>query len=715
MKDFPRYLFYVTLGLVLMLPARQQAQAQESCTYRSVNVQIFPLGNDRSALQEAIRSNTQNIIGMMNRGNDSAFDGIDVRSSDEGDLANACSLHPRYKILVLPLLSDDQQRMYEVRGLHLANIDRPEAQMSLIFDHLGNPTAARIVDENERGLAWNALSSQVMEDPNGPRILTLIQQLQDAYNDDALAVASGTASTMENVARLLSEATINVSKLKNNRVQRIPYNPSSGYIRALTRLIRGASGAPKITYELVHMYPHVDEQGNKSDTNYRVTLIQHWRFPPGGYLDTDYLSLDINLNNGSPIASRNAGRGSFNIYSRPRGIDIVEFDSQDWSGLNRKTQYEAIVNAPGQYHYMTLDNVWFKREHVIAWPDSVLNRRDIWVDMEHLPGQIVLNVIPEARNATFLVNGENERDVVNGRTIMIPVSELGNVPGPDDDASDINRTVRIDVLHQDLEPNTFFSETITLTSPEPYTLNIPFPTGTLAVGSSPEPSSVWVNGSEMGPTRLEQEMNVTPADSPLMVQVTNEACLPGELETDCVMHIPSEVRPVAIVSQQTSEEMFYLKPFIVRNETGAGKITAYPIMRNDNLVTVRYHIEDSRDRNRKFFVDFDMMNGATGGKVSDLEGEVTCAASGASSTACVGKNIRPGEFEFTWDMSNYSDNMDNGYVPVLALRKKSPCWPCVLIPAAAGVAAAYIWPRTGSNETPDGFVPPPRPSETQNR
>ena len=715
MKDFSRYSFYAILGMLLLVSSAWQpanAQTRKTCAYRTVNVQIFPLAESNAALERAIRSNTQSFLNMLNRGNPAAFDGIDVRSSDAQDLANACTLHPRYKILVIPLLSGDNQRVYEVRGIHLTNINRPAAQLSIMYNSAGEATSMRIIDESERNDAWAALSAEAASDPNRAEILRTIQELEEAYNVDARSVIAEGVTTMPNVARLLERATVNVSKLKNNRVERIPYSSSARYVQRLVQKIKGQGSAPEITYELVEIYPHVDENGNPSSSDFRVTLIQHWMYPPTGYLDTDYLALDFNLDQSNPISSRNAGRGSFNVYSRPSGIQITRFDSQDWSMFNRVTPYEALINVPWQYHYLTLENVWYAPKHEVVTPDQVVNREDVMVEMEHLPGQIIVNVLPEPRNSTILINGENETDAVNGRVLLINPGDLGGVPSPDAAVTSNERTVQIQVAHPDFNPPVFYDSIVTLPSPDAVTIDVPLPDGELDVSSTPEPSSVLVNGQVVGDAHYVDTYPVTPLNDPLRVQVRNDTCLPGDQESDCIVHVPSEEREVHIGPNQTSAETFYLMPFVVRNDTQAGRITAQPIERNGNLVTVRYQIEDNRDRNRKFFVDFDMMNGVNGGKITDLDGEVTCSGSAASQDQCLGRGIRPGMYEYTWDVSQWEG--DRGNVPVLALRKKSTCWPCVLLPAAAGVAAAYIWPRTGSNEDPS-FVPPPRPNETQNR
>ena len=116
-------------------------------------------------------------------------------------------------------------------------------------------------------------------------------------------------------------------------------------------LIRGVGAAPKITYELVHIYPHRDgisENGTGAypePLTYRVTLVQHWMFPPNGYIDTDYVSLDVDIRPEPHITARNAGRGSFVLDSNPDAVEVVEFDGKNWRGMGVKTPLNDFINA----------------------------------------------------------------------------------------------------------------------------------------------------------------------------------------------------------------------------------------------------------------------------------------------------------------------------------------------------------------------------------
>ncbi|MFK7848727.1 MAG: hypothetical protein AB8G77_25795 [Rhodothermales bacterium] len=715
---------YGVLSMLFMLLSMPLARAQNHCDVidHDVNVAMWelpaPNGNtsEKAELQQELVQITNAVLDAINNRRQPVSDAIstEIKSMLARDFnGDYCVRKGRagrgrpfnygqYNLLLIPRL--DMPDTFEIRGLHLISNegntnDWPQA--ILTFRIVGSDvtlTDVRMETKSQREA--RSMDRIPANDSRAMAAFRLVESLEDAYNEDGADIDAA-------MNRILDDDKVGVVEIIVSQIGRADKEKSAArYVRDLRRNIN-VYGETGITYELVDVY-----QLNNTDV-YRVTLVQHWMYENrNSYVDSDFLAIDVVFDGNEPaISRRQAGRGAFNVYSRPSNVQITKFNGADWSDASppRATPFEQIMNAPLQYHGLTLDNVWYASVDTSRTPDDVLNWRNLTVEMEHLDGSIVLNVLPEPRGATFLVNGENEQDVVNGRVIPIKWTDLGGVPSPDGEITSDERTIRIDVLHPDLSPQTFFAETLTLTSPDPLTVNVPFPTGTLAIESVPTASTVFVNGQEMGTTRLEKEMNVTPANSPLAVQVKNDSCLPGTLESECKLHIPSEVRNVHIEAQKTSDEVFYLMPFLVKNETSAGRITAFPIERNGNLVTVRYMIEDVKDRNRKFFVDFDMDQMPGGKKIADLEEEVQCGGNETSQAQCLGNKMRPGEYVFTWDMSDWSDRMDQENMPVLTLRKKTACWPCVLLPAAAGVAAAYIWPRTGKGGDDGAFIPPPRP------
>jgi hypothetical protein len=161
----------------------------------------------------------------------------------------------------------------------------------------------------------------------------------------------------------------------------------------------------------------------------------------------------------------------------------------------------------------------------------------------------------------------------------------------------------------------------------------------------------------------------------------------------------------AIIHEAPTELNVALAPFYVRNETKEGAIDV-SLERDGETLMVDYGLSDADGRNRKYRVSLSIQD-AEGNETPIDEAAIRC--SGDSPASCVGKGIRPGDGSFSWAM-DYPD----GSMPVLTLSRKKMCWPCVLIPAAAGVAAAYIFPRTGSGSSGPP-LPPPRPDDLSTR
>ncbi|MEM8486936.1 MAG: hypothetical protein AAF564_15390 [Bacteroidota bacterium] len=711
------------LAILLVFAGAKQAAAQDQCDAIShdVNVAMWrmlaPNGDntERDAIRDELVSITNVVLDAINkRDRQPSHPGLSTQMKEalaENFYSDFCvrkglASRGTYNLLLIPKL--EEVNMFEIRGLHLVSNqtgteERPQAILE--FEIVGSAVTLRAVKletQAERNVRSSALAAQL--DGRALEAYQIVRRLEAAYNhQEATAIDAAVREILDDSKIVDGNVEIILSQYgRQNRTR-----TAEAYANALKNVI-SVLGNTEITYEMVDVY-----QLNDAEDVYRVTVAQHWMYQnPNSYLDTDFLAIDVVFNGNEPVISRRqAGRGAFNIYSRPSNVQITELNGKNWSTIDppRVTPFEQIMNAPLQYHRIRLENVWYQPVDTSRTPDEVLNLVDLMVEMKHHNGNVVLNVNPSPRGSTFLINGQNEQPVVNGSVIEIPWEMLDGVPSPDGAIVSDDRTVQIEVRHPDLEPMTFFNESITLPNPNPLTLNIPFPRGNLAASSVPTPSNILINGESVGATPLNVEMDVTPRDEPLRVQVRNDSCLPDDNVSECKMHIPSEVRPVHIRPQQTTEEVFNLMPMLFRNETGAGKITAFPIARDGDMVRVKYMIEDINDRNRKFFVDFDMDQMPGGEKVGDLEDGVTCRGNETSQTQCLGKNLRPGEYEFVWDMSNWTDTMDQNTMPVVTLRRKSTCWPCVLIPAAAGVAAAYIWPRTGSGGDDNTFIPPPRP------
>ena len=684
------------------------AQTTATCDFASVDVEVFPLEESARSLQDQLRTSSRAFLRALNdRSVGPLLESMDIDDDDRAFLEAACTMHGRYKVLIIPVISSNGEVSYHIRGIHLSEIDLERPQLALYFDKAGQLTGAEIMDETDRLESWAAVREKMGYLPRGMEVLNLIKELEEAYNVDALAVANG-SENMPNLSRLLENAEINVSKLKNGRPERVPYRSSDVYITRLKNLIQNVGAAPHITYELVNVYPHRDTFGEVSSSSYRVTLIQHWMFPPGGYIDTDYVSLDIELNTNTFVRSRNAGRGSFSIETNPDGVQVTEFNNEDWTGRNVLTPFLEAINAPWQFHYVTLDNVWYETVYGVISPEEVLSNSVASFDMRHLEGQIQLTVEPDMENTTISVEEESgvfiNRAMENGGLLNIPLTQLKNVPEPGGRIESDERQVRLRITRDNYES---VDTTITLPAPEPYPLVITLQrlVGQLAVTSTPEPTNVLVDDEQVGQTPFEGTFDVTSEADPLTLSVQQGACFSNELATDCVLHIPSERRSVQISAGNTTDEHFDLTPFIVRNLTGSASVQVQ-LERTEESVMLDMAIEDNKGRDRKYVVDFELQDRQSWQPVQDLSSSIVSCS---SESACVGKGVRPGAHVIEWGVNESLMTPDENTVPVLTLRRKGMCWPCVLLPAAAGVAAAYVFPRTGSGG-PLPFLPPPRPT-----
>ena len=711
MKDFfsTRLLQVLCILLVSsMATQKSSAQANASCNFTGVDVEVFPLEESARPLQAQLLTSTRDFLRALNgRTAESLLESMQVSDADRQLLEAACTLHNRYKVLVIPVFSSTGESSFQIRGIHLKGVDMDRPQLALSFSNEGELLGAEIFDEADRLESWDTARERVSDLPRGMEVLELIKDLEEAYNIDALAVANG-SEDMPNLERLLDNAEINVSKLKNGQPERVPYRSSNVYISRLKSLIQGSVGAPQITYELVNIYPHRDSFGEVSSTSYRVTLIQHWMFPPGGYLDTDYVSLDIELNTRTFVRSRNAGRGSFSVATNPDGVQVAEFNGENWAGRNILTPFQEIINAPWQFHYITLENVWYEPVYGVISPEDVLRHNVLSFDMQHLEGQVQLTVEPDMDNTTVSIEDESgtfvNRSVQNAGILNIPVEQLKSVPAASGRIVSDDRQVRLRITRENYEP---VDTTLTLPSPEPVPVTITLQklVGQLAVTSTPQPSDVLVENEMVGQTPFEGTFDVTDEEDPLSLAVRNDSCLANTFPSDCVLHIPSESQEIEITAGSTTDTHVELVPFIVRDLAKTASIDVQ-LNRVQNAIMLDVNIEDDKGRDRKYVVDFELQDRESWQPVQDLSPSILSCT---TESACVGKGVRPGQHVIEWGVNESLLTPNASTVPVLTLRRKGLCWPCVLAPAAAGVVAAYVFPRTGSGG-PLPFLPPPRPT-----
>ena len=667
-------------------------------------------------LEERVSMSVGRFLCSINASSPDVSD-IEVTAEDIEILSNSETLHPVYKILLIPVVPAQGAVAYQVRGLHLDHDSGEDLQLALSLDTDGNILKAEVVDEAERANNWARALEEIESLPEGSAVLNLIRRLEDAYNEDALGVSNG-ARTMPKLSELLEDATINVSKLISGAPTRTTYPSASRYVNALVRLIGRAGGAPTITYELIQIYPHRDSVSDNGTgvyeeaSIYRVALVQHWMFPPNNYIDTDFVSLDVEINPSPYIKARNAGRGSFTVDTNPDGIQVTEFNGMDWEGKNVTTPLDEFISAPWQFHYVTLDDTWYKTHYLVASPDEVLQHDTLVVNMDHEEGNIDLTILPDDENVSVQVENSAgnlvDATFTDQGMLQVEVDQLKGKPDPAGAITEeyATRDVRLVIekpYYQTVDT------TITLPSPElyPVTITMKKRLGRLAVTTTPSPSSVLVDGSPFADSPVDAEVEVTGDDPPMKVSARNDECHTGMFEQDCVLHIPSKPTEVRIEENQTTDVHVDLAPFVVRNLTKSAVLDVELDRPMDSdSVSINVGITDKDERNRAYIVDFQMLDGETGDLLADMDAS-SFACYAANEAACVGKGVRPSSYSMNWGGENA---MPDNAVPVLTLRRRSLCWPCVLIPAAAGVAAAYIFPRTGSGG-PLPFLPPPRPDD----
>lgn len=705
--------FLIALLVGPLLARQAEAQATRSCD--TVTMRIFPVKPGNADLEERVSASVGRFLCSINADSPDVS-GIEITSEDIDILSNSETLHPVYKILLIPVVPMQGSIAYQVRGLHLDHDSGEDLQLALSLDSDGNVLEAEVVDEEERSGNWSRALDEIGSLPEGDAVLSLIRRLEDAYNEDAEGVANG-ERTMPKLSELLEDATINVSKLISGAPTRTTYPSADRYVNALVRLIGRAGGAPSITYELIQIYPHRDSVSDNGTgvyeeaSIYRVALVQHWMFPPDNYIDTDFVSLDVEINPSPYIKARNAGRGSFTVDTNPDGMQVTEINGMDWQEKNVTTPLAEFINAPWQFHYLTLDDTWYKTHYLVASPDEVLQHDTLVVDMEHEEGNIDLIIRPNDDNVSVKVENDAgnlvDATFIDG-ILQVDVDQLKGKPDPAGAVTEdyATRDVRLVIekpYYQTVDT------TITLPSPElyPVTITMKKKLGRLVVTTTPSPSSVHVDGVPFADSPVDDnEVEVTGDDPPLKVTARNDECYSGMIEQDCVLHIPSKAEEARIEENQTTEVHLDLGPFIVRNlaKTAVLNVELDRPMDSDS-VAINVGITDKDDRNRAYIVDFQMLDRETG-DLDDMNAS-SFACYSENEAACVGKGIRPSSYSMNWGgESALPDNT----VPVLTLRRRNICWPCVLIPAAAGVASAYIFPRTGSGG-PLPFLPPPRPDD----
>ena len=680
----------IALGALLvgLLAMPRSGAAQDVCRGPfAVNVRLFPLGPAYAEMQKTVECNLSEVLTAIDEQKYQRTTYITVGAAQkvvEEAMGKYRTRQPLYRALLVPHLTDD--RVYEVRGIHVQSLtDGVERQPQLAFtlDATGKITDVAIVDNAARNAERAAVRSQFQGMPDAAarsQVLDMVLDLEAAYAQD------GAQAINQSLRAELADAFVVVSKLSEaGRASEKRY-PASQYADAFTRAVQ-AQREPEVTFEQIRIYPQKDANNQLVPNRYHATFLQHFMFTPRGYLDTDYISLDIELVGDGAIELRRAGRGSFAVVSIPSLAAITEVDGL---GVGLATPHD-FVNVSQQYHYLRVGGAWFEAQEIRVTPEQVVQRDTIIVELTPLAGRIQITSNPT--DAALSVNGMSQSDYQSGGVRVVPIGQLQPVSGQPDQRQ---VTVALSRLHY-----VPMERTVILTSADqPAVVDITLERlkGMLDVTTTPTGSEVLVDGEPIGVSPISTMLEVTGTDRPpYVVTARNTACLPTEAPEECVIMIPSEPISAAIDDQMPARLDIALAPLYIRNETTTADIDAVLTREGESLI-VRYDVADREGKNRRYTVDFGYRD-ANGARVAAPVAPTCIEGDGA----CLGKGIVPGAHGFVWDM----DTAPPGVSPVLTLKKKRTRWPYFLIPAAAGVAAAFIFPRTGSGGAP--FLPPPRP------
>ena len=696
-------------------------QASSSCT--SERIDLYPIAE--RDLQETIECNVTTFLAAL----DNDIPTITFRSVPDNLIEEYRTRRRQYNALLIP--SPDRTG-YQIRGLHLIskndNIDRLP-QLVLNFDLEGDIVGAEVSTLADRERDRVALRAGLV-DTQEREVLRRIERLERAYNQPTASIAR------DSLTVALDDAAIVFTLLKNGQ-DLARSRGAATYARNVESLINRWKGL-EVTYELINIYRALEENDGKgNDSKFHVTLVQHWHFPQPGYADTDYIAIEVDLDRPA-IEQRRGGRDTYVFTTTPPGVDIETIDEIE-SPL--KTIHNSR-NTALQYHYVWVNDPWFERAYKAAVPDKQLQRLvedSLYLDLEHVDARVKVNIRREDGgdvSGTQLsvfgtpVSGFQSGDSVNVRAVDL----ISTVQGYDGTFyPGLTRDAKFYASLENYEPADI---TKTLSNPHGEYVDIVLERkkGLLEISSMPPEVSQYtidLDAPQMittGSTPATTELEVTGNRNPYVVTVRNEerhadtAPHQNLSEQNAIVYFP--YREGVVITEETRHVEAELTPLHLHHDTDKGRLDAGELDWTEEELTVRYNIVDHDEKNRKYNVSFEIQQGEQT-LYSVPASEVVCTnATDAKNTGCLGKRLRPGEKVFSWSYANAALTQLPGYdaslplTPTLTLKKKTlSCgWPCIMVlPVAAGVASAFIWPRTGSGGDDNSFVPPPRPSENQNR
>ena len=707
------------------------AQNNQFCeqVVEAVDVVLFPLPLQDSALQERMEERVRLTLTTLNFQRtsapgfipDSLFQKI-VRNY----YGNYCARRQAYRGLLVPRL--DMPDTYEVRGLHLLSNQNGSADMPQAILHLhrdGTLLDVSIQTSADREKRREELADTVRNrlGERGVEVLQLVNNLEKAYNR-----GTQQGDIDERLRAVLPDSVeVQVSNLsQSGQIRPRPARLADAYRSALRRrVVDLRNGDPEVTFELIHVYPHLEADGRVNNGIFHVTLVQHWMFDdPPGYLDSDYIALDIMYGNEPAIDVRRAGRWGFTLATKPAGATVHRVDLEP---ARFKTPF-TFENIASQNHYVEIADLWYEVEDTesrviqIPWPEDQGTVQPDTVRLRHLPGNLRLQITPDRSGYSISINEKTWESYTQGSILEIDTDDLLDAQGriareqdpiPLDSMRYLNLRVT-STLYDTAEVR------VALHSPDVHTESIELNRlqGELTISSVPDSSDFQVTSSALpgqawdGMTTNTVLLDVTGTASdkdrpPYRIDVTNDVFYAtSELADAYKLHIP-DVDSAHVVYGVPTERTIELIPFYVQDQSKGKGFMDVRLQREEEILTVNYDLIDQDDRNRKFGVQLYVWDRQDNSTMRVQSDEIVCA----TEVACTGKGLRPGSYAFNWDLSPWETSFDSGdSAPLLVVKRAGVKWPLVLIPAAAGVAAAYIFPRTGSDDS-GTFLPPPRPDD----
>ncbi len=692
----------------------------------TVSVSLYPVVDSpslSSTVFSNIENNTSTLLTAINEEGAVSTDVID-RDAGLADLSAIvsayCTRRTTYNLLLLP-----KGENYEVRGIHMladdGNAVRP--QLAIEYDNTGKIVSAEVVDQEMRDAERNDFRNEVSG--NDAIVLEEVEALERAYNQASID------EIKDALATVLQSGNVEYTGLRSG----VPYSrelTAPTYVRNLGNLM-ARNGVTEVTYEMINIYPRRDDEGSVVDDQFHVTLIQHFIYRNSGYQDTDFIALDVNAADRS-IAIRRGGRGTFVLESTPPGMTIVGINDEPYPFADTTPYF--FKNIALQRHYVELADVWYEKHLEIVSNEDILFERNtpyeelhtINPSLTHKDARVKVEVLREdggsVSGAELLTFDQRVNGFTSGDSVTVMADDLLSTvdgfdgtfyPGPTRDAE-------FEARLPNYEPQ---DTTVTLSSPhgEHVIFTLKRLKGLLIVKAIPDSSGYMVTLNEpmfetQGATEARLELDVTGDRDPYEVKVWNETHYPADSlhgpvqEQDYIQYIP-EYRTAKVVHEQPTVLEVPLVPMYVHHETDKGMIDVTHVDRGDGSVSMSYNLIDNDDRNRRYRVSMSLMQGPEV-LVTATPEEVTC---GDEDVPCYGKGLRQGSRDLTFNLASMESRIPEGINydlpihPVLTLQRKgfSCNWACVLIPAAAGVASAFIWPRTGKGGDDGSFIPPPRP------